>query len=62
MNFIKKGGILKKNQPRPELFEDNRKVARKYIKNTRLKILKFIPREGKHFLDFASDQYNTKNT
>ena len=47
MNFIKKGWNFKKISLDSELFEDNRKVARKYIKNTRLKILKF--REGKHF-------------
>ena len=36
------------------LFEDNREVAKKYIKNCRLKVLDFIPSKGLNFLDFAS--------
>jgi SAM-dependent methyltransferase len=60
--FYKKKGwnFKKKISLDSELFEDNRKVAYKYLKDTRLKILKFIPKKGEHFLDFASGpiQYN----
>ena len=35
-------------------FEDLRSCARKYNSKTRLRLLKFMPKKGEHFLDFAS--------
>ena len=53
--YKKKGWNFKKNiSLDSELFEDNRKVAKKYLKKTRLKILDYIPKKGENFLDFAS--------
>tara|TARA_Y100000591_G_C21802583_1_gene682947 strand:- start:82 stop:840 length:759 start_codon:yes stop_codon:yes gene_type:complete len=53
--YKKKGWKFNKNiSVDSQLFEDNRKVATKYLEKTRLKILNYIPKKGKHFLDFAS--------
>ncbi len=37
-----------------ELFEDNRKYAKKYVSKCRRRILEFIPKKGINLLDFAS--------
>lgn len=54
--FYKKKGwnFRKKISLDSKLFEDNRKVSKNYLKNTRLKLLDFIPKKGDNFLDFAS--------
>tara|TARA_A100000164_G_C21871705_1_gene755470 strand:- start:380 stop:1135 length:756 start_codon:yes stop_codon:yes gene_type:complete len=53
--YEKKGwNINNKITKDSELFEDNRAVAKEYLKKCRLKILKFIPKKGLNFLDFAS--------
>lgn len=55
-NFYNKKGWKSKNNITLDsnLFEDNRAVANNYVKKCRLKILNYIPRKGKNFLDFAS--------
>ena len=37
-----------------KLFEDNRNVAKNYLKKCRYRIQRFIPKKGDNFLDFAS--------
>ena len=55
-NFYNKKGWKSKNNVTfdSNLFEDNRDVAKDYVKKCRLKIINHIPKEGKNFLDFAS--------
>ena len=55
-NFYKKIGWKNKNNLTidSELFEDNRKFSASYVSNCRKRINKYIPKKGKHFLDFAS--------
>jgi len=55
-NFYNKKGWKSKNNITLDsnLFEDNRVVAKNYVKKCRLKIMNYIPKKGKNFLDFAS--------
>ncbi len=55
-NFYNKKGWKSKNNITldSDLFEDNRGIAKDYIKKCRLKIINHIPKKGKNFLDFAS--------
>lgn len=55
-NFYNKKGWKSKNNITldSDLFEDNRRIAKDYIKKCRLKIINHIPKKGKNFLDFAS--------
>ena len=55
-NFYNKKGWKSKNNITldSELFEDNRDIAKDYIKKCRLKIINYIPKKGINFLDFAS--------
>ena len=43
-----------------KLFEDLRSYSKEYVSKCRKRILKYIPKEGKEILDFASGpiQYN----
>ena len=43
-----------KNTKDAILFEDLRPVAKKYVSHCRYKINNFLPKKGKHILDFAS--------
>ncbi len=54
--FYNEGGWTKskKNTKDAILFEDLRPVAQKYVSHCRNKINKFIPKKGRHMLDFAS--------
>ena len=55
-NFYNKKGWKSKNNVTldSDLFEDNRSIARDYVKKCRLKIINYIPKKGVNFLDFAS--------
>ncbi len=55
-NFYNKKGWKSKNNVTldSDLFEDNRSIAKDYIERCRLKIINYIPKKGKNFLDFAS--------
>ncbi len=55
-NFYNKKGWKYKNNITldSDLFEDNRPIAREYVKKCRLRIINYIPPKGKNFLDFAS--------
>lgn len=54
--FYNKFGWLKKKNitTDSEIFEDNRMCASEYISYCRKRIQKYIPKNGKNFLDFAS--------
>ena len=54
-NFYNKKGWKSKNNVTldSDLFEDNRSIARDYVKKCRLKIINYIPKKGKIFR-FAS--------
>ena len=54
--FYNEGGWQKKNKNTLDatLFEDLRDCARKYVSECRLRIIRYIPKNGKNLLDFAS--------
>tara|TARA_B100000886_G_scaffold305043_1_gene236578 strand:- start:116 stop:865 length:750 start_codon:yes stop_codon:yes gene_type:complete len=54
--FYNKYGWKKNNKFSNDanLFEDLRKYSYEYVRNCRLRVLKFIPKKGKKILDFAS--------
>lgn len=56
LSFYKKIGWKNKDQLTLDsrLFEDNRKYSSNYVSKCRKRIQKYIPKKGKHFLDFAS--------
>tara|TARA_B100001093_G_scaffold519987_2_gene611895 strand:- start:728 stop:1483 length:756 start_codon:yes stop_codon:yes gene_type:complete len=55
-NFYKKHGWKNKNHLTLDsrLFEDNRKYSARYVSKCRNRVIKYIPKNGNHFLDFAS--------
>tara|TARA_B110000483_G_C18070066_1_gene493723 strand:- start:254 stop:1015 length:762 start_codon:yes stop_codon:yes gene_type:complete len=55
-NFYKNQGWKKNKKHTIDsiLYEDLRNVAKKYVSNTRKRVLKFLPNKGERILDFAS--------
>jgi len=56
LNFYKKLGWKNKGRITldSKLFEDNRVYAADYVSRCRKRIQEYIPKKGRHFLDFAS--------